>query len=335
MDSIERVEKRLKHQPVDRVPNLNIIMQFAARYIDVPYGKYCTDYRYLVEGNITCCRNFGIDMVSAISDPFRETAGFGASVNIMEDDVPRCTDPLIKNYGYIQKLKPTDPEGSERMYDRLRAISLYQQECGDEFPILGWVEGAFAEANNLRGMYQLMYDIHKEPEFVKELVDICLEQSILFAKAQIREGAHFIGIGDAAASLVSPKFYREVVLPAEKKLIDAIHEEGAKVKLHICGNTTKLLALMAESGAEIIDIDHLVDLKTAVETIGGKALVCGNFDPVSVLLEGDPETVRTHVRNCLAIGGSEIIISAGCEVPKFTPPENLKAVDEALTESIL
>jgi Uroporphyrinogen-III decarboxylase len=332
MNSIERVANRLTGAPVDRVPNLNILMQFAARYINIPYGRYCTDYRYLVEGNIKCCRDFGIDMVSAISDPFRETAGFGGNVIILKDNVPKCTDYLIKEYGDIINIKPAEPIKSERMYDRLKAISLYKRECKNEYPILGWVEGAFAEANDLRGMYNLMIDLRKEPRFVKELVDICVEQGILFARAQIKEGAQYIGIGDAAASLVSPKVYQELILPAEKKMVDEIHKCGARAKLHICGNTSSLLSLMAESGADIIDIDHLVDLKTAVGIIGSKAVVCGNFDPVSVLLEGDPGLVKENVRACLEIGKEKIIISAGCEVPKFTPPENLKAVAEALEE---
>jgi uroporphyrinogen decarboxylase len=216
------------------------------------------------------------------------------------------------------------------MNDRLKAVSLYKQECSDEFPILGWVEGAFAEANDLRGMYNVMVDLHKTPDFVAELVEISLEQAILFARGQIKEGARFIGIGDAAASLVSPKIYKELILPAEKRLIDEIHKSGAKAKLHICGNTSALLDLMAESGADIIDIDHLVDLQTAMDKIGDKALVCGNFDPVSVLLEESSETVKENVRRCIEIGKERIIISAGCEVPKFTPPENLKAVAEAL-----
>ncbi len=332
MNSRERVEKRLRREPVDKVPNLNILMQFAARYIQVPYSKYCTDYRYLVEGNLKCCHDFGIDMVSAISDPFRETSGFGANVVILEDDIPQCTDYLIKEYADIKKLKPVDPFMSERMSDRVKAISLYQQVCGSEMPILGWVEGAFAEANDLRGMYRLMYDLHKEPGFVEELVEICLEQSILFAREQIKEGAQYIGIGDAAASLVSPKTYRDLVLPAEKRLIDEIHKSGAAAKLHICGNTTALLELMSESGADIIDIDHLVDLSVALDKIGNRAVVCGNFDPVSILLEGDVSMVKDHVKKCITIGKDNIIISAGCEVPKYTPYENLRAVSEALEE---
>ena len=332
MNSIERVEKRISREPVDKVPNLNIIMQFAARYSDIPYGKYCSDYRYLVEGNLTCCRDFGIDMVSAISDPFRETSGLGANVVILEDDTPRCVDYLIQEYDDIKKLKPIDPSRSERMNDRVNAVSLYHQVCSNEYPVLGWVEGAFAEANDLRGMYQMMIDLIKERAFVSELVDICLEQAIMFAKEQIKAGAQYIGIGDAAASLVSPKIYRELILPAEKKLIDEIHNHGARAKLHICGNTSALLDLMAESGADIIDIDHLADLKTAIDKIGDKAIVCGNFDPVSVLLDGDVDMIKNQVRNCLAIGNDRIIISAGCEVPKFTPPENLRAVAEVLEQ---
>lgn len=57
----------------------------------------------------------------------------------------------------------------------------------------------------------------------------------MFARQQIREGAQFIGIGDAAASLVSPRFYKELILPAEQRLIDEIHKNGARAKLHICG----------------------------------------------------------------------------------------------------
>jgi len=52
MNSYERVKNRLKGNPVDKIPNLNIIMTFAAKYIGVPYKKYVTDFKVLVEGNI-------------------------------------------------------------------------------------------------------------------------------------------------------------------------------------------------------------------------------------------------------------------------------------------
>ena len=179
-------------------------MTFAANFIDVPYKKYITDHKYLVEGNIACCEEFGIDMVSAISDPFRETHGFGANIIFPDDDVPKCNDFLLKEYSDIKKLKVNDPDNSERMYDRVQAIKLYKTKVGERFPILGWVEGALAEAADLRGMSMIMTDIHDSPDFVRELLEICTEQAILFSDKQIDAGADFIGIGDAAASLVGP-----------------------------------------------------------------------------------------------------------------------------------
>ena len=183
----ERVYRRLNGEEVDKIPNLNIIMTFAAKYIDIPYKKYVNDYKYLVEGNIKCCERFGIDMVSTVSDPFRETHGFGAKIIFPDDDVPKCIDYLLKEYSDIKELKINDSDKSERMHDRLEAIKLFKEELGEEYPILGWIEGPITEAANLRGMRMLMTDIYDYPEFVRELFDICTNQSIVFLNAQINE----------------------------------------------------------------------------------------------------------------------------------------------------
>jgi MtaA/CmuA family methyltransferase len=334
MNALERVLNRLEGKPVDRVPNLNIIMQFAAKYINVPYGKYCTDYKYLVEGNIRCCQEFGIDMVSAISDPFREAHGLGAEIIIHEDNVPSCKEIFLQDYCDIKKLRVKQPLSDDRMLDRIEAINLYQETVGKEFPILGWVEGAFAEACDLRGINNMMVDLYQEPEFVNELLEICLEQSILFAKEQINAGAHVIGIGDAAASLVGPKLYSNLILPFEKRLSQEIHKLNAKVKLHICGNINNLLEYLPLTTADIIDIDWMVEFKKAVNVIGSGASICGNIDPVAVLLQGSIDDVEYALNGCLNDANNNTFISAGCEVPKFTPYENMKAMADTLAKHV-
>ena len=120
------------------------------------------------------------------------------------------------------------------------------------------------------------------------------------------------------------------MLPTEQKLIAYIHKRGARTKLHICGNATPLLPYLTKTNSDIIDIDHLVDLGQAVEVLGDGQYVSGNFDPVSILLQGTTDDVRKAVAHCMKIGKDKLFVSAGCEVPKFTPPENLKAVEEAL-----
>ena len=330
MTPFERVFKRLEGKEVDKIPNLNIIMAFAAKYIDVPYSKYVTDYRYLVEGNLKCCEEFGIDMVSAISDPCREGADMGAEINIPYDDVPSFKNPLIDDYKKLAALEVINPLKGERMLDRVKAIDLYKRKVKGTYPILGWVEGAFAEACDLRGMNQAMLDIHEYPEELHQLLEICTEQAIAFAKEQIKAGADFIGIGDAAASLIGPKNYQEFALLYEKRIIKEIHAMDAKVKLHICGNINPLLNQLVSTGADIIDLDWMVDFKNAVEIFDGQTSANGNFDPVGVLMQGNPEKVKKEVKKCLEAGDKKTFIAAGCEVPANTPYENMYAVNEPL-----
>ncbi len=330
MNPYERVMARMAGKPVDRAPNLCILMTFAAKYIHVTYGRYVTDHRLLVEGNLRCCEDFSIDMLSAISDPMREAAGFGADVVIPFDGVPYAAGSLVQEAKDLAKLKVRPPEECARMVDRLEAIRLYRKKAGSYYPLLGWVEGAFAEVCDLRDMSTVMGDLIRTPSLIQDMLEVCTVQSILFAQAQVRAGADFIGIGDAAASLIGPRFYRLFALPYEKRLIEAVHTAGARVKLHICGNITPILEMAISSGADMLDIDWMVDFRRAVELGGEACAVAGNFDPVAVLLQGTPEKVRLAVGQCLQVGRANTFIQAGCEVPRDTPAENLLAVAEAL-----
>ena len=84
-----------------------------------------------------------------------------------------------------------------------------------------------------------------------------------FAKAQIEAGATLIGIGDAAASLIGPKFYERFVFAGECRLVQAIHAMGVPVRLHICGNTRRILKGMGRTGADIVDLDFLSPIPRA------------------------------------------------------------------------
>lgn len=330
MTPYERVFSRLEGKPVDRAPNLTILMTFAAKYINIGYDKFCKDYKFLVEANIKCNEAFGIDLLNTMSDPYRETYDFGAKIEFPLDKLPKCKENLMKDISDYKFLKRFDPYHSVRMLDRMKAIGLYKIEAGRHYPVLGWVEGAFAEAADLRGINEIMLDIYDGPEFLKELLIVCNRQAIMCAKAQIQAGADIIGIGDAAASLVSPAVYKELVLPYEQKLIEEIHKAGAKAKLHICGNITHILDEMPKTTADIIDIDWMVDFRASVERFKGRCSANGNFDPVGIVLNGTPEDVEKAVFTCLDASDERTFISPGCEVPRDTPYENLRAIDRAL-----
>ncbi len=331
MTPYQRVMNRLEAKPVDKIPNTNILMTFAAKYIDVPYAKYATDYRHLVEGNIRCCEDFGIDMVSAISDPCRELHDFGAHIIFPADGVPVCKDYLLKERSDLNKLRIVDPNQGRRMSDRIKAIGLYKQKVGGHYPILGWMEGAFAEAANLRGLTNLLMDIMDAPDFSQELLELCTEQAIEFGTEQIKAGADFIGMGDAAASLIGPAHYKRFALPYEQRIIKAFHHLGAKVKLHICGDISKILDLVRESGADMVDIDWMVDFRKAIAVLGDKISASGNFDPTIML--ADQNKVEKAVLECIQASRAHTFVAAGCEIPRDTPVENMKRMDQVIRNS--
>jgi len=332
MNACERTEKRLKGERVDRVPNFDILMTRAARHIGQPLARYYLDHQVLVEANLAVLSDFHLDIVQAISDPYREAADFGLEVEFPEDGLPINRTPLIVEPGDLKKLIAPNPATGRRMNDRLEAIRSFRAQVGGQVPIMGWVEGALAEASDLHSMSLTMIDLVKRPEWLQELLEICAEVSIAFARAQVEAGADIIGLGDAVCSQISPKMYCQFALPYEQRVFAAVREMGAVGRLHICGNTTRLLADMARSGAQIIDLDWMVDFGQAAQIFGNEVAPCGNFDPVKVMLQGTPTVVREAVRACVLMGGPRGFSGAGCEIPDATPQDNLLAQAETLGE---
>jgi len=332
MNSYQRVMARLRGEPVDRPPNFNIMMQFAAQAINQPMSAYYQNYRVLCAANFAVREAFELDLLQAISDPYREAADFGAHIEFPDDGLPLCAIPLLVESRDLDRLTIPDPSTGRRMSDRLEAVRHFRAQAGSQIPIMGWVEGALAEAADLRGVGTLLTDLYDRPVWVRDLLEMCTEVEIAFARAQVAAGADIIGLGDAIASQMSPKSYRQFALPYEQRIFAAVHEMGALARLHICGNTSRILDDMAQSGADIIDVDWMVDMGQAATIFGARTSVCGNQDPVAVMLNGTPEAVRRVTLACMAASGSRSISAAGCEIPLGTPHANLRAQAAALAE---
>lgn len=330
MNSHELVLAHLAAQPVDRLPLMPITMHFACAEIGAKYRAYCTDYRVLVEGQLRIAEKYGFDYVNTMSDPAREAADCGAAVQFFDDQPVALLEDqaLLADKTKLAALKFPDPLGGGRMHNAIRAVALFKERVGRDKIVEGWIEGPVAEGADLRGINTLMLDFEDDPVFVRDLFEFVIAMELRFAREQIEAGADVIGIGDAAASLVGPRIYEEFALPYERRLVDGIHALGAKVRLHICGNTRKLLEGMGRLGCEIVDLDSLSPLAEARQKMGASQVLLGNLNPVTVLMNGTPDMVTAGVAECHRQAGSRFIVGAGCEVPRDTPPENLRALCE-------
>ena len=329
MNGYARYVAMLEGRAVDFVPRTPILMQFAAEFIGSNYGEFASDHRALVRANETCARHFGMDQVSCISDPYRETEGFGGRIEYVRDGVPRCAPPLAESRDLSLLARP-DPAASPRMRDRVQAAELFKARLGGEWSILGWVEGPAAEAADLRTVMNFLCDLMDDEAYAGELMDLCVEAGIRFAAAQVQAGCDTIGMGDAIASQVSPEVYERLVQPREKRMVEAIRAAGGRVKLHICGNITHLLPGIADLGVDVLDVDHMVDMAQVRRTVGGRVALAGNLDPVSAVRNGTPASIRDALRRVYESVGPPYLVNAGCEIPPGTPEANLMALCEPL-----
>ncbi|MBK1875609.1 uroporphyrinogen decarboxylase family protein [Pelagicoccus mobilis] len=334
MTPFERYQHMLNGEPVDIYPRTPILMQYAAEHIGSNYGAFASDHRVLVEANIACAKDFDFDQVSCISDPYRETSGFGAEIKYHENGVPECVTPPLADLDEIEDLEElTIPqtENSVRMKDRVDAIKAYKKQLGETYSILGWVEGPAALAGDLRGLTDFLMDLIDEPEYSAQLLDICTDTSIQFALEQIKAGADTIGIGDAICSQISPTSYDELIWSRQKRLVDAIRSAGASVRLHICGQTQHLWPKLKELDINIFDCDHMVDLQLARATFPPKVVLAGNLDPVGDIRNGTPDEIKAKLNHCIDLVGTQFMVNAGCEIPSGTPKENVVALCEPIT----
>jgi len=102
------------------------------------------------------------------------------------------------------------------------------------------------------------------------------------------------------------------------------------VSLHICGNAMPMLADMASCGADVLELDHQVELGQACRIVEPEAAIWGNLDPVGVLARGTVDDVQRATKRVLetiaTAGRRRFVLSSGCTLAMETPAENLHAL---------
>ena len=328
MTGKQRILAKLRGEPTDSLPLMPITMMFAADLAGARYLDYARDHRVLADAQAAVADRFGFDYVSAISDPAREASDLGAAVAWFDNQPPAIVESraLLDEKSKLSNLRLPDPDAPGRMRDRVAAVRLLAERSGETRIVEGWVEGPCAMSADLRGLNTLMLDFFDDAPFVEALFEFTVRMEMAFARAQVEAGATLIGVGDAAASLVGPGLYTQYVLPCEKSLIAAIHALGVPVRLHICGNTKRIVEGMGQAGADIIDLDFPTPVAHARRAMREKQVLLGNIDPVRGLRDGTPESVEAALGECYRQAGAAYICGAGCEIPRGTPHANVDAM---------
>ena len=91
---------------------------------------------------------------------------------------------------------------------------------------------------------------------------------------------------------------------------------------------------MIATGADIVDIDHLVPhMGDFISFMGKHQVFSGKSDPVSVIQDGSYDTIKQSVTDDIRETKGRCIVSAGCEITPGTTVENMKAFSRIAQES--
>jgi uroporphyrinogen decarboxylase len=333
----ERVLAAISLKMPDRVPVIPITFTFVAKYAGYKLKECLMDAKKYVDAQIKCFREFGYDAVWDVSCYVTVAEAMGAKMNIPEDDAPDIFEPCLKSPADIKKLKPVNVKKDGRFPYGIEVTKKLREAVGPDVFVIPWVDPPFREAHMMRGLSALLIDFNKNPQFVKDLMELLLEPLIGYAQALVEAGADMIRVIDPSASalVISRRHFEEFVFPVTKKLHQAIKKAGAKVMYHACGKWYDRLDLITDFDADIIweGIDALPSIK---EAIGKKVCIMGNVKCSETMLYGTPEKVRQEctelIESCGRDGG--FILGPDCNIPRDTPAQNFRAMVETARQHI-
>ncbi|MFH1862260.1 MAG: uroporphyrinogen decarboxylase family protein [bacterium] len=326
MNARERWSLLLIDEFPDRPPVYPLITSHAATVLNCDLVAYCTNGRILAEAQLQAQRIYGHDGLSVFTDVGIIAEAMGSQYRWREFDVPILESPMVATPEKVEELAVPDPATSGRLPVYLEAIDYLYKAAGDTLPIFAFIPSPFTNAAGLRGVEDFLLDTILNPETAHSLLEISLEAALRLCDACILAGALPVLVDPlASGSVISYSTFTEFAHPYLKRLIAYLHRYDLDITLHICGDTSRLLAPIADTGADLFSFD-VVGIQQVLTQMGEQVRLVGNLSPNSLLpsshLQIVPETERileTGLQNAKGF-----VLSTGCEVPIGCDPARLQ-----------
>ena len=342
MNSRDRVLATFEHETPDRTPcwcgmsdefhtkakdqlsldDEGLLLRFRDDFRRV-FAKY-TGPDFPLSERATCRTVFGVE---------RDGLGYGQPIT---HPLANATLKEIHDYPW--------PDPAWMNVSQIRSQA---QAYDNQFAILGGDWSPFwHDAIDLFSMEELLIKMYTDPDLVDavftHMVDYyaAVSRNVFDAAAGAID-IFFIGndLGSSNGPLLGPDLFKRFVLPHIKRLIDLGHSYGLKVQMHCCGGFEPLLPDLIAAN---LDSVHAIqpackgmDLKTLKQTYGDKIVFNGAIDSHHILIEGNPESVRTDTRDVLEIMKPNSAYIAGAShdtILEETPVENVLAMFDAIHE---
>jgi uroporphyrinogen decarboxylase len=336
-NSKQLVLRTLCGQDVPRPVTGPLAVHYCARLARRSLCEYTNDSRVLAECVVRYYEEFRPDAVWLSADTWVTAEAMGAATRFPGDNQPKCGtgEPLVRCAADVDRIPAPDPTSQGRYPLMLDALWRIRKALGDDVFLVACLDQyPFSVACQLLGTERAMLCLNDDRPLLETVMKRGIEYAASYGQALADGGADMLSGGDSPAGLLGPRFYGEVAMPQEKLLIARLKDiVQVPISLHICGNATAILAAMASSGADVLELDHCVDIAEAAECIGPDVAIWGNLDPVALLVRGSTDQVRQASHDLLKAvdhcGHRRFVLSSGCTLAVDTPRENVWAMLDA------
>ena len=277
-------------------------------------------------------RRLGVDAAILFADITTPFAGLGVAFDIKEGVGPVIEHP-VRTAEDVAALRPFEPEAA--VAPLLEAIRLIRAES--PVPLIGFAGAPFTlacylvEGGPSRDFQRTKRLMHAQPETWARLLDILVDATIGYLRAQVEAGAEAVQVFDSWVGGLSPLDYERRLWPAMRRLFDGIRELGVP-SIHFGVGTAGILELQASAGGDVIGLDWRISLSEGRRKVGDRA-VQGNLDPV--LLLGPWDSVEESARWILAQNYRQPghVFNLGHGVLPGTDPDHLKRLVDLVHSS--
>lgn len=252
-----------------------------------------------------------------------------------EEYYPVPVDAPLKAPGDLASLQIPDPCSDWHFETLARAVERFRGKRA----VIFRAQDSYSIPRYLRGVEALLTDFILQPDLLRELVEIAVAYNSALARRAIELGADAIFTTDDYADnrgpMMSPRHFREFLLPGLQRIVAAIHQAGVPVIKHTDGNVRPILDDLISAGIDCLDpLDPLggMTLEELKPRTAGRVCLKGNVNIAGALSLGTPEQVREETLGCLRAGmpGGAYILSTSNSVMGSVRPENYAAMLETL-----
>ncbi len=332
MDDLRRIAKL---QTPGRVPFFALSEEFDVRWYDRgTYQEISDDPAKLAACQSAAVRAFDYDWAWLQMDDCLEFEPLGVGVK-GDGNILRATcDYRPATRATLAALRLPDPTRDGRMPILLDALRRLRREFGDTVCICGRVAAPFSSTALLYGIEETMMLLSGDPELVHATNAFFVELQARFAQAQFDAGAHAVWVGDcnAMSNLISLKHYNEFAFGACRELAARLRRTGLLSFLHNSEIRAPYLARETELGVDLISAGPEANIAEARRATAGRTALCGNLDPVNVLMNGTPAQVESEVARIMGVcrPGGAYVFNSGEMIPRDTPEANMRAMAAAV-----